>query len=205
MIKIDKKIVGWRVGANNENAADNASIVDTHAPKRPEELVCEIHHANVRGDQWTILIGLMNGRPYEIMGGLSKFVEIPKKYKDGVIVKNFRKSINSRYDLKFGDGDEQFVIKDIVSAFDNPNYGSLTRMISMSMRHGVQIHYIVEQLLKDKDSDMFSFSRVVSRVLKKYIADGATASGSCYECGSSQLIYQGGCESCQDCGYSKCG
>lgn len=201
-IKIDKKIVGWRL---DDSKRSKPEIKDTHAPKRPAELTCDIHHANVKGDAWTVLIGLLNGRPYEIMGGLSVHVEIPKAYKEGVLIKNSRKIVNSRYDLSFGEANRAVLIKDVVSVFDNPNYGSLTRMISISLRHGVPIHYITEQLQKDKYSDMFSFSRVVSRVLKKYVVDGVSGSGTCSECGSGELIYQGGCPICKDCGYSKCG
>jgi hypothetical protein len=35
---------------------------------------------------------------------------------------------------------------------------------------------MVEQLQKDKGSDMFSFSKCVSRILKNYIVDGTEAS-----------------------------
>lgn len=201
-IKIDKKIIGWRL---KDSSKTNPEIKDTHAPKRPKELTCDIHHANVRGDAWTILIGLLNGRPYEVMGGLSKHVEIPKAYKSGTLLKNERKVVNSRYDLIFGEGERAVLIKDVVSVFDNPNYGSLTRMISISLRHGVPIHYITEQLQKDKNSDMFSFSRVVSRVLKKYVVDGVKGAGQCDNCKSKELIYQSGCPVCKDCGFSKCG
>jgi ribonucleoside-diphosphate reductase alpha chain len=200
--KIEKLIVGWRV---KEDGGLPRSIKDSHAPKRLPEIECDIHHANIKGDAWTILIGLLNGRPYEVIGGLSKHVEIPKKYKDGIVIKNSRKTVNSRYDLKFGENGDEVLIKDIVSVFDNPNYGSITRMISMSLRHGVPIQYLVEQLQKDKHSDMFSFSKVIARVLKKYIKDGVSGAGKCDNCGSNELIYQAGCPICKDCGYSKCG
>lgn len=204
LVKIEKKIIGWRV---KEDSSDGlpTTIKESHAPKRPLELTCEIHHANIRGDAWTILIGLLDGQPYEVIGGLSIHVEIPKKYKEGVLIKNPRKTVNSRYDLKFGENGDEVLIKDVVAVFDNPNHGSLTRMISMSLRHGVPIQYVAEQLQKDKDSDMFSFSKVISRVLKKYVKDGVAGSGKCNNCGSSNLIYQAGCPVCKDCGYSKCG
>lgn len=202
IVKINERIIGWRI---KDSTRLPEGIKDSHAPKRPGELCCDIHYANIKGEAWTILVGILNGRPYEILGGLSKHIEIPKKYKFGTVIKNSRKTVNSRYDLRFGEEGEEFLIKDVISVFDNPNHGSLTRMISMSLRHGVPIQYMVEQLQKDKYSDMYSFSRVVSRVLKKYIEDGAKGAGKCDNCGSNQLIYQGGCPTCKDCGYSKCG
>ena len=175
-------------------------------PFRPIELECEIHRPTIKGEEWTVLVGLMDGKPYEIMGGLSTFVEIPKKYTHGTIIKHPRKSTNSVYDLKFGDNGDEVVIKNIVKVFDNPNHSVFTRMISLALRHGSGVQYVVEQLNKDRDSDMFSFSKVTARVLKKYIEDGAKASDKdCPECGSDGLVYIEGCATCTSCGYAKCG
>jgi ribonucleoside-diphosphate reductase alpha chain len=206
VIEINKKIVSWRIGDDQRGS----SITTTHSPKRPLALPCEIHKANIKGENWTILIGLLDGVPYEVMGGLSVYIDIPAKYSDGILIKNPRKTVNARYDLKFGENGGEVLIKDIVSIFDNPNYGSLTRMISMSMRHGVPVNYIVEQLQKDKHSDMFSFSKVVARVLKKYVKDGTRANRSLFACNcdggsDSNLVYQSGCVSCTSCGLSACG
>lgn len=202
-VKIQKKIVGWRVKGLSES--DQDKIQDSHAPKRPLELTCDIHRATIKGEDWTILVGLLHGRPYEVIGGLSSNIEIPKKYKNGALIKNPRKVVNARYDLRFGEEGSEILIKDVVSVFDNPNNGSLTRTLSMCLRHGIPLQYIAEQLKKDKYSDMFSFSAVVSRVLKKYIKDGVNGGGKCDECQSSNLVYLGGCPVCQDCGFSKCG
>lgn len=201
VIQIDKKIVGWSV-KQDERIDD----IEYHsAPKRPEVLDCEIYQSRVKSEQWTILVGLLNNRPYEIIGGLSEFVEIPRKYKKGTITKRPRKT-RAIYDLRYGTSeDDTHVIKDIVSIFDNPNHSAFTRMISLSLRHGAPIQYICEQLQKDKDSDMYSFARVMSRVLKNYIEDGTETSMKCDECGSSNMQYTGGCPSCLDCGFSKCG
>ncbi|HAI39148.1 MAG TPA: adenosylcobalamin-dependent ribonucleoside-diphosphate reductase, partial [Maribacter sp.] len=125
-----------------------------NSPKRPIELECEIHRPTIQGEEWTILVGLMDGKPYEIMGGLSTFVEIPKKYTHGTILKHPRKSTNSIYDLKFGENGGEVIIKNVVKVFDNPNHSVFTRMISLALRHGSGVQYVVEQLNKDRDSDM---------------------------------------------------
>ena len=80
-------------------------------------------------------------------------------------------------------------------------------MISLSLRHGGPPRLLVEQLLKDKDHDMFSFARCLARILKNYIQDGEEAHSDkgCPECGSEGLIYQDGCVTCSSCGYAKCG
>ena len=182
------------------------NLFESHdAPFRPDELECSIHHATIKDEDWTILVGLMNGRPYEVMGGLQKFIEIPKKYRKGTIIKHHYKTKNSRYDLRI-DGDE-ILIKDIVSVFDNPNHAGYTRTISLALRHGANIHYVVEQLQKDREMDMFSFSKVIARVLKNYIKNGTVpGKTTCQNCGAEDsLSYQEGCVMCTACGSSKCG
>ena len=200
-VNIEKKITAWKLSVS-------PTFKDNHAIKRPQDLVCHIHQVKVKGESWTILIGLLNNRPYEMFGGLSKFVEIPKKYKLGTLTKNGKVDGISTYNLAIGEGDDKMVIKDIVNVFDNPNYGSFTRMISLSLRHGTPVQYVVEQLQKDKYSDITSFSKVMARVLKEYIQDGLTAAAgtSCPNCkAENTLVYQEGCLTCRDCGYSKCG
>ena len=199
---------------NEENKKSNSRVnikfVDNPAPKRPDELKCEIFQPTIRGEAWTILIGLMEGKPYEVLGGLSKYVEIPKNIKTGTIIKRPRKTVNSKYDLYCGHTDDKLIIKDVVSVFDNPNYSSLTRVISLALRHGTSIQYVVEQLQKDKNADLFSFSKVIARCLKKYILDGTKASNGALDCECENIeqqnvVYQEGCATCLTCGGSKCG
>lgn len=175
------------------------------APRRPEELDCEIHHSTIKGEKWTIFVGMLDGKPYEVFGGKSDKIELPKKYTTGLLKKRPRKTKNSIYDLIIGNGD-RLVIKDIIEQFDNPNYGTHTRLVSLALRHGASVEYVISQLQKDKDSDMFGFSRVLARVLKKFIPDGTASTGEkvCPSCEAESLIYQDGCVQCQNCGWSKC-
>ena len=193
-----------------EDERENNQILYHDAPRRPKSLPCIVNHATIAGEKWTILVGLLNNRPYEVIGGLSKYVEIPRKYTSGTIVKHPRKTINSKYDLSFGEDGNEIVIKDIVSVFDNPNHSAFTRTISLSLRHGIPIQYLVEQLQKDKDADLFSFSKVIARVLKKYIEDGTRVSNGIIDCGCEtpedcNVVYQEGCATCLTCGFAKCG
>ena len=189
------------------STAKEAQFKSHEAPERPEKLKCHIHHATIKGQDWTVMVGLLDGRPYEVMGGLQKYIEIPRKYKEGMIIKHAYKSKNSRYDLQIGKNGDGFLIKDIQSVFDNPNHAGYTRTISLALRHGAPIQYVVEQLLKDREMDMFSFSKVIARVLKSYIEDGTVpGKTACENCGAEDTLrYQEGCVSCTACGYAKCG
>ena len=62
----------------------------------------------------------------------------------------------------------------------------------------------MEQLQKNDNENLWSFSKVLARVLKKHIQDGITRDKTCPECSSQGLTYQEGCLACLDCGYSKC-
>ena len=193
---------------STDDTADEAStLTHRHAPKRPETLDCEIHHTTVKGERWVVLVGLLEGKPYEVMGGKAELIEIPKKYSTGKLTKRSYKTMTNKYDLAFGEEGDEVIIKDVVSVFDNPNHAGYTRTISLALRHGAPVQYLVEQLQKDKEMDMFSFSKCIARCLKKYIEDGLKASVSvCTNCGAEDtIIYQEGCQTCTACGFGACG
>tara|TARA_R110002020_G_scaffold158838_1_gene342249 strand:- start:61 stop:1881 length:1821 start_codon:yes stop_codon:yes gene_type:complete len=197
---------GSRSGVLIAERDEDTTFPQHTAPKRPIELDCNIHHTTIKGERWVIMVGIMDDKPYEVMGGLSNLIEIPRDKAKGVLIKNPRKSMNSIYDLRVGTNGDTIIIKDLVKVFDNANHSAFTRMISLGLRHGANIQYVVEQLQKDRDSDMFSFAKCVARVLKNYIPDGQEATEkTCSECNEPNLIYVEGCVTCTACGYAKCG
>jgi ribonucleoside-diphosphate reductase alpha chain len=202
-----KGITVYRAGARSGvlvSEKEKDCIEPKDAPKRPEILECDIHSASVKGEKWVILVGLKDGKPYEVFGGLSENVEIPAKYKKGTIIKaSSNKTTPNRYDLKLNG----LKIKNITKMFDNPLYQVHTRMVSLGLRHGVRPSFLVEQLQKDPDNDLTSFSKVLARVMKKYIEDGTkvTSDKICPNCELESLVYQEGCRLCENCGYSACG
>jgi len=187
------------------------NMVENHAPKRPKELTCDIHRINVRSggdnESYLVLVGKLEDKPYEIFCGLSQHVEVPKKAKTGTLVKNGKKEGVATYNLSIPVGDDdELVFKDVVELFSNPNHGAMTRTLSLALRHGVPVQYVVEQLQKDKHSGLQSFSRAISRVLKSYIPDGTKSLSDkiCGSCGLEGIIYKEGCATCAACGWSKC-
>jgi ribonucleoside-diphosphate reductase alpha chain len=174
-----------------------------HAPKRPEELPCDIYHMQVRGERWNFFVGLLENRPYEIFAGRSEFISLPRNRVAGIIRKN------GVYNLCTGEGDHEMTITDLAKVFENPTESAFTRTVSLALRHGAPIQYVVEQLQKgaDRDSEMFSLAKGLMRVLKSYILNGtaATSEKRCSQCDADDgLIYQEGCVSCKSCGYTKC-
>ena len=206
---------GCRAGvliSTDEKSKEDKSSTDARVtPKRAKSLQCDIHRANIRSgeksESWLVLVGLNEGKPYEVFCGIPENIDVPKRCKSGTLVKNGKREGVATYNLTVPAGDDSpLIFKDVVDLFDNPTQGAFTRTISLALRHEVPLHYIVEQLQKDKNSDMFSFAKVISRVLKAYIKDGTKSTEKgCPSCGAAELIYQEGCLRCTSCGFSKCG
>jgi ribonucleoside-diphosphate reductase alpha chain len=205
-VYVDGSRSGVLVSKKDDNPIE---IVEASAPKRPKEMLCDIHHSQIDGKKWVILVGTLNGIPYEIFGGSSEHVVIPRRYTRGKVLKRKCDQQNAKgryncYDLYVGDEDDPLIVQDIVSTFDDGDYAAATRLISLSLRHGVPIQFIAEQLGRDKESSFMSFSRVMARVLKKYVEDGLSAEDTCEECGA-KLVFESGCIICRNCGASpKC-
>ena len=208
---------GVLVSAEQKPKEPAATIVERHAPKRPKVLDCDIQRASVSNkvedekivEKYVVLVGLLDGRPYEVFCGLSNKLEVPKRFEKGKLLKNGKnKDGFSTYNLSIDLGDDEpLVIKDVATMFDNATYSSFTRMVSLSLRHGTPVQFVCEQMSKSLDEDMQSFAKVLSRVLKKYIPDGTAPASEkvCLSCGSSSVAYQQGCVTCLSCGSSKCG
>ena len=166
---------------------DEFNYVD--AVKRPKELDAEVHITKVGGVPYYVIVGLLNGKPYEI------FIEnrqIPQG--KGKMIKQ------SRGNYKFiQNGYEQ-----VITAEMTDEQAAITRLASTSLRHGADIKFLVEQLNKTP-GDLFSFTKGLARVLKKYIPDGAKSTVTCQDCGSDDVIFEEGCNKCRSCGSSKCG
>jgi ribonucleoside-diphosphate reductase alpha chain len=186
----------------DEKKKETAQTVS--AEKRKKELPCDIHRVTIKGESWLVLVGMNEKVPYEVFCGIADNIEVPKKIKNGTIIKNGKKDGVTTYNLRVPIGDDdEILFKDIVNLFANPTQGALTRTISLALRHSIPIQFIVEQIQKEKD--MFSFSKSLARVLKTYIPDGTKAANGedCPEC-NSKLLYQEGCKTCVNCGWSKC-
>lgn len=180
--------------------------------RRPKELQCDIHRVNVKDESgktqsWMVLVGIKDGTPYEVFSGLANHIEAPKRTKTGTLIKNGKVNGLSTYNLRVPLGaDDEILFKDVANLFANPTQGAFSRTISLALRHGVATNFVVDQLQKDKDSDMFTYARCIARVLKGYIPDGTKSANEkkCKECGSDQVVYMEGCVTCQSCGSSKC-
>ena len=172
-----------------ESTKDKQTFEQKDAPKRPKELDGEVHLISVKGVSYKVIIGLFDNKPYEIFIDESE----NKISGKGIILK-----ARGNYFFKKND-----ITTDITSNMSDEE-AAITRLVSTSLRHGANIKFIVEQLLKC-DGDLFSFTKSLARVLKKYIPDGVKSTVSCQDCGSDDVIFEEGCSKCRSCGSSRCG
>ena len=168
-------------------------ICHTKAIKRPDDLPCDVHHISVKGQSYFVMVGLLNGDPYEVFAGKNGYIQ-PSVGK-GVLHKMKRPKC-----YKAVLEDDTVIQPVTMSCSDQEE--AVTRLVSTSLRHGANIQYIVEQLQKTQ-GDMNSFAKAVARALKKYVPDGTATKEKCPVCGG-ELAYQEGCLSCRGCQYSKC-
>lgn len=176
------------------NKVDKPKVIDDReAPKRPKELEADYHQIKVKGEQFIVLIGLLDGKPYEIFTFRPlRPVDIPQH--KGKIIKN--KKMHYSFDS------EHIQLSDLQLANTAIEEKAATLYSSMLLRHGVSIEYIVKTAKKVNDN-ITSFSSAMCRILSKYIKPSEIKGESCPDCGG-KLVRDGGCIHCIDCGYSKC-
>lgn len=175
-------------------------IIRRFAPRRPKELPCDIHSIKSGENVYIIIVGTLNGSLYEVfvIDNPEVYLDL-KKYTNGKV----EKIEKGRYDLIVDTGPVHIRVENFTKTFNSPN-ASLARFISMALRHGTPLQFVVDQLYKD--TNFMDCERGIARVLKKYITEGErviTSDNSCPECGE-ELIYKDGCLTCSHCGWSKC-
>lgn len=182
---------GSRSGVLVTNTDKKESFESKDAPKRPKDLPVEVHTTISQGIKWNVFVGLFNGKPYEV------FATPHLTNKTDFILRKVKKGLYNLVE------NEEVYAENIMSEMEDTQE-AMTRLISTSLRHGADIRFIVEQLNKTS-GDITSFSKAISRVLKKYIPDGSKSTVTCNECESENVIFEEGCNRCLDCGNSKCG
>jgi len=174
------------------------------APKRPKEIECNIHQVSIKGEVWTVLVGLLNGLPFEIFCGQAEELYIPKNCKQGKIIKQGK----SKYSLEVMIRKSMIEYKNLAYVLMTNNERALTRLLSLNLRHGIPLQFIVDQL-KKSNGDITAFATAISRVLSIYIKEinylYKKGEKTCPVCGKETMMFRGGCMECIECKYSKCG
>ena len=183
---------GCREGVLNK--VEKPKVIDNRqAPKRPKVLEADYYQVKVKGEQFIVLVGLLENKPYEI------FAFRPLR---SVNIEPHRGKITKIGKMHYSFDSEYIQLSDLQLANTNVEEKAATLYSSMLLRHGVNIEYIIKTA-KKVNENITSFSSAVCRILAKYIGTTEVKGEVCPECGG-KLVRDNGCIHCIDCGYSKC-
>lgn len=183
---------GCREGVLNK--IEKPAIIDNRqAPKRPKELEADYHQVRVKGEQFIVLVGLLEGKPYEVFA-FRPLIPIDIPPHKGKIIKKGK--------MHYSFGSKFIQLSDLQLANTNIEEKAATLYSSMLLRHGVSIEFITKTAKKVNDN-ITSFSSAMCRILAKYIKSSEIKGEVCPECGGN-LVRDGGCIHCMNCGYSRC-
>ncbi len=201
---------GVLISADEKKEEPEAAAPSVFPTKRPQILEAEVVRFQNNKEKWIAFVGLIEGRPYEIFTGLAddeEGIAVPRWVNEGVIIKSKDENGKSRYDFQFKNLRGYKTTIEGLSHKFKPEFWNYAKLISGTLRHGMALENVVELINRlELDSESINnWKAGVARALKRYIADGTAAAGKCAECGSSQVMYQEGCLTCNNCGNSKCG
>ena len=192
-----------------EDVLENTEFKETKAPSRPKRLDAKVVRFQNNKEKWIAVVGLLNGRPYEIFTGKTEDVfNMPTAVEYGWVIKNRREDGSTQYDFQYEDQEGYKVTMGGLSRSFDKEFWNYAKLISGVLRHGMPLHYVVDLIGKMNlyDENINTWKSGVVRALKTFIANGTKVSDhTCGECGDEGLVYEEGCLKCVSCGYSKCG
>jgi ribonucleoside-diphosphate reductase alpha chain len=184
----------------SDDRAQKEKVHRRFAPKRPKDLPCIVHRITQAESIYVIIAGFLNGSLYEVfcIDDNNDNINIIDGTK-GIV----RKQSGGSYDLLCETDNQMLLFNDFTNKYDSPD-SSLARFISMALRHGTPLQFVINQLTRD--TSFIDFERVLARILKNYLKDGEeviTGFQECPEC-KDNLVYRDGCVVCPSCGWSSC-
>jgi ribonucleoside-diphosphate reductase alpha chain len=177
---------------------------------RPDSLKATVIRFINISEHWVALVGLLNGKPYEIFTGREDdSFNLPSYLEEGTIVRQKKEGGLSSYDFHYTDLDgEEHIFKHISHSFD-PEYRNYARLISGVLRLGMPLTQVISlvQTLHFENTSINTWKSGVERALRKFVPNGTNVTDQiCEVCGDPDgIIYEEGCLKCKSCGHSLCG
>lgn len=194
----------------NEVSNENKYLTETFVAKRPDKVEAEIVRFHNESEKWLAVIGLVEGRPYEIFTGKMKDAfNLPQWVEKGWVLKGRNDDGSSRYDFQYIDKEGYKITIEGLSRSFNKEFWNYAKLLSGVLRHGMPMPYVVDliQNLNLYDDHINTWKNGVARALKRFVPEGTEAKDKkCSSCGDPEgLVFEEGCLKCKSCGYSKCG
>jgi len=194
---------------NKDDVLENTEFKETRAPSRPKKLDGKVVRFQNNKEKWIAVVGLLNGRPYEIFTGKTEDVFVlPQSVEYGWVIKHKKDDGTTQYDFQYEDKEGYKITMGGLSRSFDKEFWNYAKLISGVLRHGMPLHYVVDLIGKMNlyDDNINTWKSGVVRALKTFIPNGTKVNDhTCGECGDEGLIYEEGCLKCVSCGFSKCG
>ena len=88
------------------SSKNNNTFTETKAPKRPKKLEADIIRFQNDKEKWIAVVGLYEGRPYEIFSGKAASFVLPNSVEKGWVIRvKEEDNLPARYDFQFLDND----------------------------------------------------------------------------------------------------
>lgn len=141
---------------------------------RPEVLECDVVRFQNNKEKWVALVGLLDGRPYEIFTGLQdddEGIVLPKTVTKGRIIKTICADGTKRYDFQFQNKRGYKMTVEGLSEKFNKEYWNYAKLISGVLRYRMPIAHVIKLVdsLQLESESINTWKAGVSRALKKYL------------------------------------
>ena len=140
---------------------------------RPQTLECDVVRFQNNKEKWVALVGLLDGRPYEIFTGLQdddEGIVLPKTVTSGKIIKQVNPDGTKRYDFQFENKRGYKTTVEGLSEKFNPEYWNYAKLISGVLRYRMPIDHVIKLVasLQLQSESINTWKIGVERALKKY-------------------------------------
>ena len=202
---------GVLIANDEEKKEEECFELPTIVTSRPTELPADVIRFQNNKEKWIAVIGLLNGRPYEIFTGIADEDDgllLPKRVTSGTVIKAYDKDNNKRYDFQFSNRRGYKITVEGLDGMFNPEFWNYAKLISGVLRYGMPIDQVLKLVsgLELDNETINTWKNGVERALKRYLPSETEANGEkCPVCNHETLVYQEGCLTCRNCGASKCG
>ena len=198
---------GGGILVRDKNSSEKSYFSENNAPKRPEKIEADVVRFKNKDEEWIAIVGLYEGRPYEIFTGKAEDFYLHPAVKKGWVLRvKSPEEKHARYDFIYQNkGGYDNIICGLSLTFDE-SYWNYAKLISGILRHGMPLPSVVNLIskLRFEEDNITTWKNGVTRALRKYIKEGTRVKESCPECGQDRLVYKERCICCLDCGYSRC-
>ncbi len=196
--------------SNDDTGETETTVAGAFPSKRPRKLEAEVIRFQNSMEKWIAVVGLIDGKPYEVFTGRAEDTfDLPAYVESGWVIKTLdEESGEKRYDFRYLDKDGFGVTMEGLSRSFSKEFWNYAKLISGILRHSMPIENVVK-LIKGLNVDqdhINTWKNGIARALKKFVPDGTKSSESCPSCKDPEgLLYKEGCLICKSCGHSECG